>query len=112
MKRLRVIYNVTARLVLRQMAPSAKSIVKKLIEDLADNTSQGKALQDDFLGYYSARYNKWRIIYTVDEQHQRLMIHLIEKRATVYETLKMFPSLQLHERRAPYGLPRASVTKP
>ncbi|MBI4367099.1 MAG: type II toxin-antitoxin system RelE/ParE family toxin [Deltaproteobacteria bacterium] len=65
-----------------------KSPIKLLIEKLADNPLLGKPLRSELAGYYSARFQRWRIIYVIDKPRHAVVIHLIEHRVSVYETLK------------------------
>lgn len=106
-------YSASTKETLRSLAPVLKPEIKKLIEELAQYPYQGKPLRDEFSGYWRAKYQRWRIIYAFDRSCKRLMIHLIEKRATVYETIQSLPPLKVSERRTPYGRFRIdSPTKP
>lgn len=84
----RVLYTATARDRLRELPPLVKPAIKKLIENLASKPYSGKPLQSDLVGYFSARVQRWRIIYTVEREERRIIIHLIERRVSVYESLK------------------------
>lgn len=102
MRKRRTMFTPTGSDSFRRLPPLVKAAVKSLIESLATDPQQGKPLREEFCGYYSARYQRWRIIYSLHDR-QRLVIHLIERRVSVYETLKTLPPLILHERRARYA---------
>lgn len=96
---------------LRHLHPSIKSSIKKVIQDLRNNPLHGKCLQDELTGFRSARHQRWRIIYSVNVDEKKVIIHLIDRRLTVYETLKtIIPPLKFNETIAEYG--RAVSTKP
>ena len=88
MKPYRVLYTATARDRLRELPALVKPAIKKLIENVASKPYSGKLLRSDLAGYDSARVQRWRIIYSVEREEQRVVIHLIEKRVSVYESLK------------------------
>ncbi len=106
-------YSASARETLRRLSPALKPEIKKLTEGLALNPHQGKPLRDELVGYWRAKYQRWRIVYAFDRSLKRLMIHLIERRATIYETVKALPPLKVGERHTPYGRFRfSSIAKP
>lgn len=97
---------------LRHLHPTIKSSIKSVVRDLQKNPFLGKLLQDEFYGFRSTRHQRWRIIYSINPDEEIITLHLIERRLTVYETLKtMDPPLKFQEPLAPYGR-SASPTKP
>jgi mRNA-degrading endonuclease RelE of RelBE toxin-antitoxin system len=95
-------YTKIARLRLRHLPPLIKPVIKTLIEDLMTNPYRGKALHDEFLGFYRAQHQRWRVIYSVNKVERHITIHLIAHRASVYDILKSMAPLEVHERRAAF----------
>lgn len=112
MKRFRIFFETGAEHLFRQLPPAVKPLLKQAIEGLAEDPYRGKQLHDELYGYYSLRYQRWRIIYTLDEPRKRIIIHLIDRRVTVYEALRAFPPLKVHETLRPYGRERPSFSQP
>lgn len=111
MKPYRIVFEMQARETFRHLPPSVKPLLKQVIEELSTDPSSGKQLHEELSGYLSVRYQRWRILYTVDTTQRRIVIQLIDRRVTVYEALKRFPPLTVHETLTPYHRASASVTK-
>lgn len=88
MSRHRISYTETARNSIRHLPPSVKPMIRAMIENLAAYPYTGKQLQHELVGYWSCRFQRWRVIYTIEEDERRIIVHLVEKRISVYETLK------------------------
>lgn len=88
MKKYRLAYTETARDGIRHLPPIVKRAIKALVEKLSEDPYAGKALKEELSGYWSCRFQSWRVIYIIDVEGQKLEIQLIEKRVSVYETLK------------------------
>lgn len=86
--RYKITYTATAKDCIRHLPPLIKQAIKAMIEKLAENPSLGKQLRAELAGYWSCRFQRWRIIYIPDERSHLIQIQLIEKRVSVYETLK------------------------
>lgn len=83
-----VLYTERAWECIRHLPPLVKPAIRLLIEHLAEEPTNGKPLRAELAGYWSARFQRWRVIYMVEEDTRRLVIHLIERRKSVYESLK------------------------
>ena len=83
-----IFYTDVAVSSIRHLPPLTKPMIKKLIEKLADNPWKGKPLRAELQGYYSARFQRWRVIYTISNEPISIIIHLIEKRVSVYDSLR------------------------
>lgn len=92
MKKYHLTYTETARDSIRHLPPMTKRAIKTLVEGLSDAPYAGKALKEELSGYWSCRFQSWRVIYIIDNEEQKLEIQLIEKRVSVYETLKELAS--------------------
>ncbi len=90
MARRRILYTAQAVTSLRHLPPLAKPAIKKLIEQLAEAPQSGKPLRHELAGFFSARHQRWRVIYRLDDARRAVVVYLIEHRQTVYETLRTF----------------------
>lgn len=88
MRRYRITYTETAKNRIRHLPPLIKPSIKALIEKLAENPQMGKPLRYELAGYWSCRFQRWRLIYMIGERARAIEIHLIEKRVSVYESMK------------------------
>lgn len=88
MKRYRITYTETAKDCIRHLPPLIKPVIKLLIEKLAEDPQEGKPLREELSGYWSRRFQRWRVIYIINKKSRAIEIQLIEKRVSVYETLK------------------------
>lgn len=88
MRRYRITYTERARTSVRHLPPLVKFAIKALIEKLAEDPYIGKPLKAELAGYWSHRFQRWRVIYIIEEEKQTIEIQLVEKRESVYEILK------------------------
>lgn len=88
MAQCRVVYTTTAQESIRHLPPLAKPAIKLLIEQLRASPELGKPLHSELAGYRSARFQRWRVIYTLDRSAKQLVVHLVERRVSVYDTLR------------------------
>lgn len=86
--RYRIAYTGVARQSVRHLPPIVKPAIKAMIERLAEQPQLGKTLREELAGYWSLRFQRWRVIYVIQEEERTVEIHLVEKRTSVYETLK------------------------
>ncbi len=61
-----------------------KRIVRS-IEDLPQNPFLGKPLRGELKGLYSLRVGEYRVIYSIDEKRQEIILHAAKHRSKVYE---------------------------
>jgi mRNA-degrading endonuclease RelE of RelBE toxin-antitoxin system len=68
---------------LRHLPPALKKKIKQALQDIVENPSCGKALQDELKGLFSYKVGQVRIIYRVHDHS----IHLITigPRKTIYQ---------------------------
>jgi len=83
-----VVFAPTAR---REMSAVPERVIPAIIEfvygDLAANPrSVGKPLERELAGSFSARRGSYRILYDIDDEHQRASILRVAHRADVYRT--------------------------
>jgi mRNA interferase RelE/StbE len=88
MSRYKITYTETARNCIRHLPPLIKQAIKTIIEKLSEDPYVGKPLRAELAGYWSCRFQRWRIIYILEKKSHLIEIQLIEKRVSVYETLK------------------------
>lgn len=87
-RRYKITYTETARNCIKHLPPIIKQAIKVMIERLSEDPYIGKQLRAELAGYWTCRFQRWRIIYILDEKSRSIEVQLIEKRVSVYETLK------------------------
>ena len=81
----RFVYAAACRRQILRMPPALKPIVKRAIEQLAQNPHAGKRLERELAGYLSLRAKRYRVIYRVDESSRTVEIHYVGHRRDIYE---------------------------
>lgn len=78
-------YSREARDQIRALPPSTKSAIRDLCETLQQNPYQGKPLQRELVGFWTARHQRYRLIYKPVVETSELQIYHVGLRETVYE---------------------------
>ena len=81
-----VIFSPTAGRDLQSVPPRIlPAIIEFVYGDLSRNPQWvGKALERDLAGFHSARRGPYRILYSIDEEHNSISILRVDHRADVY----------------------------
>ena len=82
---MKLIFSEIAREKIRKLHPTIRRSIRACIETLRDNPYLGKALKKELEGYRSLVYNRYRIIYEVNEASKELFILTAGHREDVYE---------------------------
>ena len=83
-----ILYSETSREQIRKLHPQIKADIKSSIESLQENPFTGKWLEKELSGYLSIRMKRFRIIYKINQDHQRIEIHHIGHRKDIYELFR------------------------
>ena len=89
---MKLVYSREARLILRHFPPESKKGIKEILEKLALDPYQGKALQRELAGYCSVPFKRYRIVYQISEKEGAIKIYSIALRLNVYEEFIKFLS--------------------
>ncbi len=81
-----LLYSREAKERIKSLPPEIKRGIKESLENLQSNPYQGKALQKELSGFYSLRFQKYRIIYEILSP-QKIYIRTLGHRKNVYEDL-------------------------
>ena len=65
--------------------PEIKKQFRSAANDLAEHPYSGKELQEKLSGYFSYRFNRYRIIYQVSEEENTITVVMFGHRQDVYE---------------------------
>ena len=84
----RLLYSAVSRNLIRNLHPELKTIIRASLARLRDNPYEGKALERDLSGYFSLRAKRYRIIYKIDEEGQRIEIHYVGHRKDIYQLFR------------------------
>lgn len=81
-----VTFSPTARRDLQSVPPRIlPAIIEFVYGDLSRNPQRvGKALERDLAGFHSARRGPYRILYSIDEEHNSIGVLRVDHRADVY----------------------------
>ena len=78
-------YRPVAASILRNLAPEAKTAVRRGIDELIKDPFLGKELGGQLAGFRSHRARRYRIIYRIDETGRLLDVYYVGLRRDVYE---------------------------
>lgn len=81
----RITISPRAKKHLQEIEKLYRRAVSEAINDIRVDPFIGKPLSREMLGKYSYRIGTYRIIYTINLQDKRLLIHSAGHRATVYK---------------------------
>ncbi len=79
------VYAAACRRQILRLPPALKPLVKRAIEQLAQDPHTGKRLERELAGYLSLRAKRYRVIYRVDESSHTIEIHYVGHRRDIYE---------------------------
>jgi len=81
----RLVYAAACRRQILRLQPLLKPLVKRAIEQLAQEPHTGKRLERELAGYLSLRAKRYRVIYRVDESSRTVEIRYVGHRRDIYE---------------------------
>jgi mRNA interferase RelE/StbE len=81
----RLVYAAACRRQTLRLPPVLKPLVKRAIEQLAQEPHTGKRLERKLGGYLSLRAKRYRVIYRVDESSRTVEIRYVGQRRDIYE---------------------------
>ena len=84
MKPVQIVYSPTAKEYLRHLYPDLKKSLREAIEELLADPRKGKPLREEFDGFRSHRFKRYRIIYRYREDKHRVEIAFAGGRSDVY----------------------------
>ncbi|MBW1933090.1 MAG: type II toxin-antitoxin system RelE/ParE family toxin [Deltaproteobacteria bacterium] len=73
---------------LAKLHPDSKRLIKKAIEQICNCPNSGTTLQGELAGFKSFKPKRYRIIYKLAEEKQRIEIYYIGHRRDIYERFK------------------------
>lgn len=93
----RLVYAAVCRRQILGLPPVLRPLVKRAIEQLAQEPHTGKRLERELAGYLSFRAKRYRVIYRVDESSRTVEIHYVGHRRDIYEIFS--EEIRLRQRR-------------
>jgi mRNA-degrading endonuclease RelE of RelBE toxin-antitoxin system len=85
MRAYRMAYAAICRRQILGLPPLLKPLIRRAIEQLAQEPYAGKRLERELSGYLSLRAKRYRIIYRINEGARTIEIHYIGRRKDIYE---------------------------
>ncbi len=83
----KIILPLSLRGKLSKFHPNIKSRIRAALDYLVDNPFEGKALQEEWKGYYSLRVDDYRIIYKINKDVSEILVFAIGHRKVIYQNL-------------------------
>ena len=80
-----LVYAAACRRQILRLPPVLKPLVKRAIEQLAQEPHTGRRLERELAGYLSLRAKRYRVIYRVDESTRTVEIRYVGHRRDIYE---------------------------
>jgi mRNA-degrading endonuclease RelE of RelBE toxin-antitoxin system len=78
-------YSQESRLQIRALAPDVKAGIRKLCEELVADPYQGKPLQRELIGFWTARFKRYRVIYRPLPESNTIHVYHVGLRASIYQ---------------------------
>lgn len=85
MKPARIVYSPTAKVFIKHLQPSVKKALREVIDELVLEPLKGKPLQEEFEGFRSHRFKRYRVIYRFMENQNRVEVLFVGPRSDVYQ---------------------------
>lgn len=89
MKEYRVRFTPEAAFCIFRLHPDNKKIIRDALNELRHEPYAGDDLQDEFAEFKSFKPKRFRIIYTVDEDHKVVHVFYIGHRRDVYDQFRL-----------------------
>lgn len=74
----------------KKLPPETRKAAKSALKMVAANPYIGKQLQADLNGFWTFRFQRYRIVYRIDMQTKIIVVWAIGHRRDIYETLSEF----------------------
>ena len=88
MKKWKMRFTPESAHLLLKLHPENKRKVKQALNDLRIDPHSGKDLQEELFGFKSFRLQRYRVIYTINEEYNYIEIYYIGRRSDVYEQFR------------------------
>jgi mRNA-degrading endonuclease RelE of RelBE toxin-antitoxin system len=74
----------------KKLPPEIRKAAKSALKILAADPYIGKQLQADLSGFWTFRFQRYRIVYQIDTQMKTLVVWAIGHRRDIYETFSEY----------------------
>lgn len=74
----------------KKLPPETRKAAKSALKILAADPYIGKQLQADLSGFWTFRFQRYRIVYQIDTQMKMLVVWAIGHRRDIYETFSEY----------------------
>lgn len=74
----------------KKLPPETRKAAKSALQILAANPYIGKQLQADLNGFWTFRFQRYRIVYRIDMRIKIIVVWAIGHRRDIYETFSEF----------------------
>jgi mRNA interferase RelE/StbE len=89
MKEYRVRFTPEAAQCISRLHPNHKRILREALEQLQREPYAGDDLQEELAEFKSLKPKRFRIIYTVDDDHRMVKVYYVGHRRDVYDQFRL-----------------------
>ncbi len=89
MKEYRVRFTPEAAQCISRLHPDHKRIIRDALDQLRQGPYAGDDLQEELAEFKSLKPKRFRIIYTVDDDHQMVKVYYVGHRRDVYDQFRL-----------------------
>ena len=89
MKEYRVRFTPEAAQCISRLHPDQKRIIRDALDQLRHGPYSGDDLQEELAEFKSLKPKRFRIIYTVDDDHQMIKVYYVGHRRDVYDQFRL-----------------------
>jgi mRNA-degrading endonuclease RelE of RelBE toxin-antitoxin system len=89
MKEYRVRFTPEAAQCISRLHPDHKRIIREALDQLQREPYAGDDLQEELAEFKSLKPKRFRIIYTVDDDHQTVKVYYVGHRRDVYDQFRL-----------------------
>lgn len=84
----RLRYTSVVQEAVRHLPPESKQVISAALDEIGRDPYGGVPLVDELKGLWKYRAKKYRIVYEISSEKREVVLHLIDRRETVYERLR------------------------
>jgi mRNA-degrading endonuclease RelE of RelBE toxin-antitoxin system len=89
MKEYRIRFTPEAGQCISRLHPEHKKIIRKALEQLRREPYAGDDLQEELAEFRSFKPKRFRIIYTIDQEHRIIQVYYVGHRKDVYDQFRL-----------------------
>lgn len=89
MKEYQIKFTPESARILSKLHPENKKLIKASLKTLRPDPNVGTDLQEELSSFKSYKFKRYRILYKIDEERNRIRVYHIGHRSDIYEQFKV-----------------------